>query len=861
VSAQASTGYLSDPPRRPALTHGAEAEALLEEVRGALATLTGLLVYERDLDGEVTSSIRNSVEEVEERLRRRQVRVAMVGESGSGKSTLVDALLGERLLGTTRTEPSLVVTVERAPRRAYRVRLKNGACEDFATRSPDPTPKLAESLAAAEAAALAAQKRSGEAVVEFVAATDAVESAEADLNAAFRAFEESRAQADRLGGELARAEQDHETLAAETERSLAALPVVLQRLPPWWAVWLWLVRLLVLVTSMRSYRDHRRLRRKRDRAESDVSTRRLETSRAADFCKTAEAELAAANAPVEAARKALAATRRIRAGTDARREERDQEVQRRRDELSRAEKARAERFAQEIRALTDPAAHGSEVDELEIEFPARLLPEDVVIIDVPGAMSERADLSERAWQIVRERADGCIVVSQLEHAVNSRAQKFMEQVREAVPHAILVLTMLDESYDFARKKGGGDPRDEVDRARKIGTRRFAREVGRDPNAVLSVAVSAEEALRSGESSADARRDFETQIEAAFTVVRQERALILGARSAGIVRNCIARATEAEARAEQSYQERIAALEAQRIPGPEIFHAEQMQAAEPDIAQGAKGVVDAAKKAIADQGRLIRVECEQLVLGCKNKEDLRALPPRLSDAIRHGAASARQAALAELEKQTEATRRRLEAALLGVLRERYQLLHAVEASPAAPPNIDARFDGVVPSPDLARAIENAVRSFHRMRVGFGAGGAIAGGTAGTLVFPGIGTVAGALAGGLMSFARTFKSLQRATVAAIDGAIGEVERALEQEIQDAEPAVAAAIRDGLGKSLAQALSRFIRWIAEPIQAEREAIDRERENLRDLELIRLRLAQHEARLAWLIEAASVASVGLHA
>ena len=173
----------------------------------------------------------------------------------------------------------------------------------------------------------------------------------------------------------------------------------------------------------------------------------------------------------------------------------------------------------------------------------------------------------------------------------------------------------------------------------------------------------------------------------------------------------------------------------------------------------------------------------------------------------------------------------------------------------------RVSAALPSPDVARAIENAVRSFHRTRVGFGAGGAVAGATAGTLVFPGLGTAAGALAGGLLSFARTFKNLQKKTIAEIDGAIAQVERALEQELLGVEPQVAASIRDGLGRSLAQALSRFGRWIAEPIEAEREAIDHERDNLRDLELLRLRLAQHEARLAWLIEAASVASVGLHA
>jgi hypothetical protein len=199
--------------------------------------------------------------------------------------------------------------------------------------------------------------------------------------------------------------------------------------------------------------------------------------------------------------------------------------------------------------------------------------------------------------------------------------------------------------------------------------------------------------------------------------------------------------------------------------------------------------------------------------------------------------------------------------MGTLRERYQLLHEVEPSTAASSRVDARLDGPLPSPDVARAIESAVRSFHTMRVGFGAGGAVAGATAGTLVFPGIGTAVGAVAGGFFSFARTFTSLKRGAIAGIDDAIANLAHGLAEQVQVAEPAVAATIREGVSRSLAQALSRFGRWIAEPIEAEREAIDHERDNLRDLELLRLRLAQHEARLAWLIEAASIASVGLHA
>jgi hypothetical protein len=100
-----------------------------------------------------------------------------------------------------------------------------------------------------------------------------------------------------------------------------------------------------------------------------------------------------------------------------------------------------------------------------------------------------------------------------------------------------------------------------------------------------------------------------------------------------------------------------------------------------------------------------------------------------------------------------------------------------------------------------------------------------------------------------------------VAASDDVVSRFEQEIAQKIEAAGPAVVVALRNGLAGALDKAIARFDRWISEPIEAEREAIDRERGNLRDLELLRARLQQHDARLAWLIEAASGASVGLHA
>jgi len=209
---------------------------LIDEVRSSIATLTGLLVYDEELGPGAAASIRGAVEEVEERLQRRELRVALVGEPGSGKSTLLDALLGERLLGTATTEPSVVVRVRRSTERAYRARLKNGASEDFATKVPDPTLSFARDVATAEELCLEAKRRSEEATVELVAANDDLEAAEGTLEAALRALETARDETTRLGGELAGREKNLKDLEGDADRALATMPPVLRAQPAWWAM-------------------------------------------------------------------------------------------------------------------------------------------------------------------------------------------------------------------------------------------------------------------------------------------------------------------------------------------------------------------------------------------------------------------------------------------------------------------------------------------------------------------------------------------------------------------------------------------------------------------------------------------------
>jgi hypothetical protein len=91
--------------------------------------------------------------------------------------------------------------------------------------------------------------------------------------------------------------------------------------------------------------------------------------------------------------------------------------------------------------------------ELSIDYPARLLPSDVTIIDVPGTLAEGAP----QWNAIREEVDGCILVSELDRAVSESAKRLLRWLRDVVPHLLLVLTKVDQAFAKAVRSGRRRP--------------------------------------------------------------------------------------------------------------------------------------------------------------------------------------------------------------------------------------------------------------------------------------------------------------------------------------------------------------------------------------------------------------------
>jgi hypothetical protein len=159
----------------------------------------------------------------------------------------------------------------------------------------------------------------------------------------------------------------------------------------------------------------------------------------------------------------------------------------------------------------------------------------------------------------------------------------------------------------------------------------------------------------------------------------------------------------------------------------------------------------------------------------------------------------------------------------------------------------------------RRIAQALRFVHRLRIALLAGGAALGLVAGTIVMPGVGSVVGALVGALANFGVTLRVRKKRCHAAIADLVVDTRHALSIGILASRQTITACISVFLDDLIGRALSRFGRWIAEPLEAERLAIQAERDKLEDLQQLIAALEEHDRALETLSQAATRASLGL--
>ena len=184
-------------------------------------------------------------------------------------------------------------------------------------------------------------------------------------------------------------------------------------------------------------------------------------------------------------------------------------------ELNVLEEVFFSRFRSEVHELTDMEKRGRDVVELTIGFPAVHLPDGITVIDTPGVNTDNAPNRERAWDVIRSEADGCLLISDMQQVISQSTRKFLHEVKAIIPHILLVMSKVDRALENAEDVGDLEPCQQVEAARCKGVLRFSKEVGRTPDEVFSIAVAAEPALRGDTSPDGLGRQFSLEVAKVF----------------------------------------------------------------------------------------------------------------------------------------------------------------------------------------------------------------------------------------------------------------------------------------------------------------------------------------------------------
>lgn len=517
-----------------------------------------------------------------------------------------------------------------------------------------------------------------------------------------------------------------------------------------------------------------------------------------------------------------------------------------------------EQFQREVTELTDTEKRGPEVLELHIESPSTLIPDDVVIVDTPGVNTDNTVNQQRAWNVVKNEADGCLLVTDLQQVVSDTTREFLEEIQPIIPHVLLVMTKVDRAYENAELST--DPWADVQEAKDVGIQRFATQVNRDPSEVFSIAVAAETVLTEKTRYPELKERFRTEVEKIFKLLESERSVVLSARALTTLDKSIENIHHTSKTAEEKYRRTISKLEQQRLPNPDAFHAEQMNRIRQDLGAHSQDIAEfSIESARADWSNLIQssvrsVESQTSKAGVTAFcEDLEIAVPSWLQNIMNGLEAIAQRSLEDKVKD-------IQQPLLTELRARYHIVDALIGRRATNTYGGHTSSTIQSSNSIASlTFSKLVSDYEGEQFLIGTGGAITGAVIGSFILPGIGTVLGGLLGASAGFLVPLSILQDKVI----HQLYELESQFNNNLEAQTPALTSHIENALDKELSQILHdeilKFQEHIDQVLAQELEIIDSMQNALTHLRKHVKLLDSHRESLTLLRREVALLSKGL--
>ena len=339
----------------------------------AARDLLARLVSRESLLGDAAALVRERHEEVSRLASRRDHVLALLGDGGA-RSALLNQLVGEPLVNEGRLDlTGTVVSFARGATDDYRVRLTGGAVEQY-SRLPQPAEEPDPAVA-----------HLAEIETRLPAAREAVRIADLTIE---HEVEELSAKLAVAEAEIAHARANTEARREAVALVARSLPVFHRAPPPWWAIWLWLPRLLLPFWRAA-------------RAAYTQASRQL----AAGEGRIAALERSAADA------RAAVDNRKRSVGAEARARLGALELERARAlaDLACAHNRRHQRFVDALRDLLDMGARGPDVEDLVVFVAGRAIPAGLVLLDV--SLRGHAEDRELAIRHLLDEADGWLAAT------------------------------------------------------------------------------------------------------------------------------------------------------------------------------------------------------------------------------------------------------------------------------------------------------------------------------------------------------------------------------------------------------------------------------------------------------------------
>ena len=353
-------------------------DALVATVRRAGDALASLIPYAAAFGADLVTSIELACEDVEPSLAKTEVTIAVVGDAGA-RSALLRAVAGDVVDATTLVRPERTTRVRFGASCDYTARFRDERVLRFARATPDRDPLFARSLERAEAESLELLRERERLAARVEVARAEARALEAQIP---RLAEEIEAAGERVA-EVWRTERDATADVASIERQTPEVPRRAIEAPPWWAIWLWVLRFILV----RRWREPLRLLAVNQAQLANARRKAQERNAETVAAEAARDELKARHAShLVRVDEALGHQARLEVQLTGDRavEQSFAHIEQLLRERQKYASERNDEFHADLRAF-DETARGHGLDDLRIEYPAARLPEGLILVDAKEA--------------------------------------------------------------------------------------------------------------------------------------------------------------------------------------------------------------------------------------------------------------------------------------------------------------------------------------------------------------------------------------------------------------------------------------------------------------------------------------------